>query len=215
MPLSGRRHRLILYTYTLDRWWGTTLAIGIVLLALVAALTWLPTVLVGYTPPRVTGWIVWLAGGVGAFAVVLGLLLAILSRSAYIQPFADHLRLVTPFLRMNISYRRLNRATSAGMGQLFPPGEFKGRKREYLRPLSSHTAVVLEMKGWPLSRGALGLFLSPFFFPDKTSRLALLVPDWIQFSNELESFRSVWLDSLHHPSSAPQSDVLAGLSIKR
>ncbi len=215
MPTSGRRHRLILYTYTLDRWWRMTLAIGIVLLALVAALTWLPSVLPQYTPSRVADWLIWLAGGVGVFAVVLAVLLAVIRWSAYVQPFDDHLRLATPFLRMDISYRRLIKASSAEMGQLFPPGGFRGLSRDYFRPLSMHTAIVLEMKGWPLSRGTLGLFLSPFFFPGKTSRLALLVPDWIQFSNELESYRSVWLDSLHHPASASQSDLIASLSLKQ
>jgi len=38
MPHGGRRHHLILYTYILNGWWRAILGIGIVLLALVAAL---------------------------------------------------------------------------------------------------------------------------------------------------------------------------------
>jgi hypothetical protein len=215
MPHSGRRHRLILYTYILNRWWRPTLDIGIVLLVLVAALAWLPSVLPQYTPPQVADWILWLAGGVGAFAVFLAIFLVTVRKSAYVQPFDNHLRLVTPFLRMNISYRRFIQTSSAEMGRLFSLEDLKGQKRAFMRPLAKHTAIVLELKGWPLPRWALNLFLSPFFFPDRTSRLALLVPDWIRFSTELESFRSAWLDSLHHPASTPQSDLLASLSEKR
>jgi hypothetical protein len=61
---------------------------------------------------------------------------------------------------------------------------------------------------------------SPFFFPDKTPRLALLVPDWIAFSTELESRRGAWQDFSHQPpactcagtSDSPNSRLLSSLS---
>jgi hypothetical protein len=74
------------------------------------------------------------------------------------------------------------------------------------------TAIVLEMRGWPLPHWVLGLFLSPFFFPDKTSRLALLVPKWMDFSMEMEGFRTAWLDSQHVQDIDPQSALLASFS---
>jgi hypothetical protein len=215
MPRSGRRHRLILYTYILNRLWRAILGIGIVLLALVAALAWLPSVLPQYTPPQVADRILWLAGDAGAFAVLIAIFLVIIRKSAYVQPFDNHLRLVTPFLRMDISYRRFIQASSAEVGRLFSLEDLKGQKRSFLRPLAKYTAIVLELKGWPLPRWALNLFLSPFFFPDRTARLALIVPNWIRFSTEMESFRSAWLASLHHPAGTPQSDLLASLSEKR
>jgi hypothetical protein len=205
----------MLYTYILNRWWRTILGIGVVLLTLVAALAWLPSVLPQYTPPQVADWILQLAGGVGAFAVFLAIFLLAIRKSAYVQPFDTHLLLVTPFLRMNISYRRFIQASSTDMGRLFSLEDLKGQKRDFLRPLAGHMVIVLELKGWPLPRWALNLFLSPFFFPDRTARLALLVPDWIRFSTELESFRSAWLDSIRHPANTSQSDLLASLSEKR
>jgi hypothetical protein len=182
---------------------------------MVAALAWLPSVLPQYTPPQVADWILWPAGGVGTFAVFLAIFLLAIRKSAYVQPFDTHLRLVTPFLRMNISYRRFIQASSADMGRLFSLEDLKGQKRAFLRPLARQTAIVLELQGRPLPRRALNLFLSPFFFPDRTARLALLVPDWIRFSTELESYRSAWLDSVHHPANISQSDLLASLSEKR
>ena len=46
-----------------------------------------------------------------------------------------------------------------------------------------------ELAGLPLPRILLLFFLSPFFFPEKSPIIALLVPDWIKFSTELESQR--------------------------
>lgn len=215
MPLRGQRHRLILYTYILNRFWRRTFVIGIVLLGLVAALTWLPSVLPQYKPPQIDERILRLAGGVGAFAIFLAIFLVAVRKSAYVQPFDNHLRLVTPFLRMNISYRRFIQTYSAKMGRLFPLEHLKGQKRAFMTPLTDYSVLVLELKGWPLPRWALKLYLSPFFFPDTTSRLALLVPDWIRFSAELETFRSAWIDSLRHLPGTPQSDLLATLSENR
>jgi hypothetical protein len=53
---------------------------------------------------------------------------------------------------------------------------------------------------------------SPFFFPDKTPRLAFLVPDWIAFSTELESRRGAWQDFSHQPPDSPNSRLLSSLS---
>lgn len=214
MALGGHRHRLILYTVILNRFWRRILGIGIVLLGLVAVQTWLPALLPQYTPPQIADWMLRLASGAGVFALLLGIFLMIVRKSAYVQPFDNHLRLVTPFMRMNISYRRFIQTYSAKMARLFPLEDLKGQKRAFIRQLADHTTLVLELKGWPLPRWALSLFLSPFFFPDTTSRLALLVPDWIGFSTELESFRSAWLDSLRRLPNTPQSDLLASLSEK-
>jgi hypothetical protein len=214
-PKKGQHHRLELYTYVINYWWRTILGIGIVLFVLVAILKWLPGLLPGYTPPQLPSWVPMLTGVLGAFAVLVVLFLLVIRKSAYVRPYATHLLLVTPFLRMNISYQRFKQASSAEMGRLFPPENYHGWKRDFLRPLSRLTAIVLELNGWPLPRWVLNLFLSPFFFPDKTVRIALLVPDWIRFSNELESFRSTWLQSILKSDSNPQADLLASFSDKK
>jgi hypothetical protein len=143
--------------------------------------------------------------GAGGFSILLAIFLASLRKSAYVQAFGDHLRLVTPFLRLNISYRRIRRTYSAEMGQLFPPKKVGKWKRDLLRPLAARTVVILELTGFPVSPFALRMFISPFFFPDKTARLALLVPDWIAFNTELESRRGAWADASRQPAATPSS----------
>jgi hypothetical protein len=208
MPGISKRHRLVLYTYILNRWWKAVFAIGLTLLLIVLAEVKLPSILSGY-PTRLDATKLWLAGGLGIFTIFLGLLLAAIRKSAFVQPLSDHLLLVTPFFRMKISYRRLMSVSSTEMGRLFNYDRFRGLRRTFFLPLASQTAVVLDLKGWPLPRSSLAMFLSPYFFPDRSSRLALLVPDWIRFSTELDSRRTRWLEKLRNPGGQPQSDMLA------
>jgi hypothetical protein len=214
-PRKGRHYRLVLYTYILNRWWQVILGIGVTLLVLVAALNWLPALLPQYTLPQIADRVLLLGAEASAFAIFLAIFMIAIRKSAYVQPFDKYLFLVTPFLRMNIAYSRVRQASSAEMGRLFPQKSSRGQKRAYLTQLSKQTAIVLELNGWPLPRWVLSLFLSQYFFPDKTARIALVVPDWIQFSTEMESFRSAWLDSLRQPDSTPRSDLLASLSERR
>ena len=215
MPQNGRRYRLILYTYMLKRWWKITLWIGVILLALAGGLKILAQRLPEYYSLLESDQTLWALIGAGGYAVLLSIFLISIARSAYVQPFPTHLRLITPFLRMNISYRRIRQASSVEMKHLFPIGSYKGWRRRLMLPLIGQTAIVLEMRGWPLPHRVLNLFLSPFFFPDKTSRLALLVPNWMDFSMEMESFRSNWLDSQHESGDNPQSALLASLSASK
>ena len=212
MPRTGHRHRLVLYTYMLNRWWKYTLWIGVILLALAVGLKVLSGQMSGYLSLLESDRTLWALGGAGGYAVLLSFFLISIRKSAYVQPFETHLRLITPFLRMNISYRRIRQASSVEMKHLFPIMKFQGWRRRLMIPLADQTALVLDMRGWPLPHWVLGLFLSPYFFPDKTSRLALLVPKWMDFSMEMEGFRSDWLDAQREPDSDPTSALLASIS---
>lgn len=212
MPRAGRRHLLVVYVHIINRWWRAMLGIGITLLALAAGLYALPRFLPQVPVGSVSQTTLWLVGIVGGLAILLAIFLITIRKFAYVQPFENHLRLVTPFLRLKISYRRIRQTSCVAMTALFPLERYKGRKRAILQPLMKYTAVVLDLNGLPLSRTALQLYLSPLFFPDKTPRLALLVPDWIKFSTDMESFRSAWLDARNQPERDPHAVLLASLT---
>ena len=180
---GGKRYPLLLYTRMLDRWWPALFLIGLGMLAL----AW-PFYSHAYT--RLTEPWRWMTlAGVGAMVIAASLLMLVLRNSAYVQPLPDHLRLVTPFLRMRISYRRFQRTTTTAMAALFPPRNYRGLKRDILEPLLSRTAVVIDLTALPIPASTLRLFLSPFFFKDKTPHLIILVRDWMQFSSELDTMR--------------------------
>ncbi len=180
MAKGGRRYPLVIYTHMLNRWYPAILALGLFLLLLAYGIySW------GFEQWR------WLAiASVGGLNIFLGLLLFILRKSAYIQPFSDHLRLATPFLRLNISYKRLRRTSSANMGALFPPKSVSKWQSEIIEPIARMTVIVLELNAFPMSQSSLRLFLSPLFFKDKTPHFVILVNDWMRFSSELESMRT-------------------------
>jgi len=179
MAKGGRRYPLVIYKHMLNRWYPAILAIGVFLLLVAYGIySW------GFEPWR------WLTiASIGGLNVFLGLLLLILRNSAYIQPFSDHLRLATPFLRLNISYKRLRRTSSANMGSLFPPKSVSKWQAEIIEPIAKMTVIVLELNAFPMPQSSLRLFLSPLFFKDKTPHFVILVNDWMRFSSELESMR--------------------------
>jgi hypothetical protein len=76
------------------------------------------------------------------------------------------------------------------MKLLFPPKEMSGWMKDIFAPLASQTAIVLELKSYPISPVLLRMFLSKFFFKDKTPHFVILVKDWMGLSSEMESFRS-------------------------
>jgi len=145
MAKGGRRYPLVVYTRMMDRWGPAILFLGLALLALAWALrTW------GFEDWR---WLAFVSiGGLNLFA---GTMVMLLRKSAYVQPFSDHLRLATPFLRLNISYKRFLRATSANMATLFPLQSVSGWRAEIIEPLAKMTALVIELNGYPMPQSSL------------------------------------------------------------
>ncbi len=185
MPNAGKRHPLLIYMRMMDRWSPPIFWIGAATLALA---WWRYQDL--YT--RLTAPWQWMAlAAAGGLCVLISLLMLALRRSAYVRAFSDHFVLVTPFLRMKVSYRRILRTSTATMGALFPTRRMSFLKRDAIQPLLNGTAVIVELNSLPMPRSALALFLSPFFFKDKTPHLVILVRDWMTFSSELESMRVI------------------------
>ena len=180
MAKGGHRYPLVIYTRMLDRWWPAIFVLGLALLGLAWALyRW------GFEDWR---WLVFVS--IGGVCIFLGVLLLLLRKSAYIQPQSDHFRLVTPFLRLNVSYKRFLRASSVNMGSLFPPNSISRGQAEVVQSVAKMTAIVIELRAYPMSRSALSAFLSPLFFKDKTPHFVILVNDWMKLSSELESMRT-------------------------
>lgn len=184
MAKAGRRYPLVIYTRMVDRWWPAILLLGLATMAL----AW-PFYQDLYT--RITEPWRWMTlAGVGAGTVLISLFMLLMRKSAFVQPFSDHLLLATPIFRLNISYRRIQRTTTATMATLFPPKSIRGMKRDILEPLAGMTAVVVELNAYPISRATLNFFLSSFFFKDKTPHFVLLVQNWMGLSTEIESMRT-------------------------
>ncbi len=93
-------------------------------------------------------------------------------------------------MRMNISYKRIQKTTATEMRYLFDYKRMSGWVKEIFSPLATKTALVIDLNGYPISPKVLRLFLYRFFFKDQTPHIVILVQDWMRFSSELESMRS-------------------------
>ena len=180
MAKAPKKYPLVIYTTMMNRWWPAVLTLGIAVLGYAFGLWWF----------NEQTWKWQLLGGVGAIVTVAGLVILTIRKFAYIQMFPTYFRLVTPFLRLNVSYKRVRRTSTTTFGALFPPKSVSKWRAEIVQPLAKLTAIVIELTGYPMSRTALLFFLSPFFFKDKTPHLVILVENWMQFSSELESART-------------------------
>lgn len=183
MARAGHKYPLIVYRHMLNRWWPAMIAMGLGMFALAYS---------EYLEPlgKFLPWRWQLFAVIGGVAILIGVFFWIIRFFAYVQPFPNYLKLVTPFMRINVSYKRFTRTTATEMKYLFAYKSMSGWIRDIFSPLANKTALVIDLNGYPVSPVLLRLFLSRFFFKDKTPHLVILVQDWMRFSAELESMRS-------------------------
>lgn len=183
MARGGTKFPLIVYKHLLNRWWTPMIAMGLGMFGIAYGQYMEP--LGPFLPSLWMPFVV-----IGVLAIMIGIFFLIIRQIAYVQAFPGYLKFVTPFLRMNISYRRIHKTTTVEMRQLFPPQSMSGWMRDIFAPLASQTALIVELKGYPISPVILRMFLSRFFFKDKTPHLVILVKDWMKLSSELDSLKS-------------------------
>jgi hypothetical protein len=150
---------------------------------------------------------------IGGLAILIGGFFWLMRYFAYVQPLPSYLKLVTPFLRVNISYKRFKKTSATEMRYLFAYKSMSWWVRDIFSPLATKTALVIDLNGYPISSVLLRLFLSRFFFKDKTPHLVILVQDWMRFSSELDSMRS-GMDFDSSPKKRSKDSILSRLPQK-
>ena len=200
MARGGTKFPLVVYQHILNRWWTPMIAMGLGLFGIAYGRYMEP---IGKFLPM--HWIPFAA--LGVLAILVGIFYLIIRQIAYVQAFPGYLKFVTPFLRLNISYKRIHKTLTTEMRLLFPPKSMSGWIRDIFAPLASQTALIIELKGYPISPVILRMFLSRFFFKDKTPHLVILVKDWMKLSSELDSMRS-GVDLNPPPTKKPQSNSI-------
>ncbi len=189
---SSSRHTLLFYRRTMDRVWIATFILGLVL---AASATWS---LVGVRTMLYISSDIWLSA-CAILAFTLSVFAFITRYMAYMQVFDTHINLRTPFLRLNVSYRRVRSAHPALIQQLFPDKELSWAEHHYLAPFYGKTAVVVELSKYPMNPKILRLFLPAQMFSPQSPGLVLMVPDWMKLSTELDSFYGAWLQMQSRP----------------
>ena len=183
MARGGTKFPLVVYQHLLNRWWTPMIAMGLGMFGIAYGQYMEP--LGPFLPMR---WMPFVA--IGGLAILVGIFFLIIRQVAYVQVFPGYLKFVTPFLRLNISSKRIHKTTTVEMRQLFPPKSMSGWIRDIFAPLAGQTAIIVELKSFPISPVILRMFLSRFFFKDKTPHVVILVKDWMRLSSELDSMKS-------------------------
>ena len=108
MARGGTKFPLIVYKHLLNRWWTPMFAMGMGMFGIAYGqymeplgpflpMSWMPLVVIG------------------VLAIMIGVFFLIIRQIAYVQAFPDYLKLVTPFLRLNISYQLIHKITTPDM----------------------------------------------------------------------------------------------------
>ena len=140
MARAGHKYPLIVYRHMINRWWPAMFARGLGMFALAYS---------EYIDPigRFLPWRWQLLAVIGGVAIAIGIFFWVIRYFAYVQPFPTYLKLSTPFLRVNISYKRFKRTTTSEMRYLSSYKSMSGWVRDIFSPLATKTAVVIELNG--------------------------------------------------------------------
>jgi hypothetical protein len=185
---KGARHPLLLYRRTMDRVGEYTLILGIFLGVAGGWPLLKETYIWGINSN------IWLLGtALLSFAISI---FAYLTRlAAYVQAGDSLLNVVTPFIRIKISYRRIHSFHPVLIQQIFPPEDLSWAARSYLSAFHGKTALLVELRGYPINPAILRMFWSAQMFSPQSTGLVLLVPDWMKLSTELDSFYGSWMQA--------------------
>jgi hypothetical protein len=182
---AGRRQILLLYERMMDRLWRVTLPLGLLMLA-----WWYWGGRVFFAPLEPPLDIITIS--CAAALIFISFFFIFTRRMAYVQAREDHLRLVTPFINLKVSYHRVLSLHPVNFIQLFPPQESSWSQRRFLEPFYGRTALALELTKLPMSRAFLRLFFAPQMFLPTTVGFVLLVDDWMELSTEIDSRIGKW-----------------------
>ncbi len=187
----GKRHPFLMYKRTMDRTWGITLLLGMLLLA------------VWWFGRSYTQFFRFSIENVILFGAIISLAIGIFAFFArfmcYVQAKQDHLLIATPFVRLKTSYRRVVEIRSIEFYRLYSPKNLSWSERTYLDPLFARTAVVVNLKSFPVSRLVLRLFFPKYLLSPQHRGFILVVPDWMTLSTELDSRYSAWRSARSRP----------------
>ena len=180
---SGTRFRLLVYRRMWERW---ALPCALIVPAAVALWWFTPRIPVVHSPYR------HLALVPGAVALALLAYAWLAARVAAVQCRAKHLRIRTPFYPLVISYARIKSVRPKPFGEAFATARLRGSAANWLRPYWGRTALVVELSEYPLPKGWLRLWCSPYLLAPQSSAFVLLVDDWMRLSRQIDDFRSTW-----------------------
>ena len=139
-----------------------------------------------------TGAVLALGMVIFVFGVARYLLTWLPSRVAYVRCTPKGVRIQTPFMPVVFSYKRIadNRPTS--LRDVYSPDKQKGMGRKMLEAVWGETVVVVDLKGYPLSKKWLRMVTGPYLLTPQGTGFVFLVQDWMGLSRQLSDYQEQW-----------------------
>jgi len=146
--------------------------------------------------PGTLGGEVWLLFWAGLVIFVYGLvryvLLFAISRIPYVQCTPRNVRIQTPFMPVVFSYRRFIGSRPTYLRDVYPPNKQKGWRRKMLEGLWGETVIIVDLKGYPMSKQLLRHLMGPYLLTPRGTGFVFLVKDWMALNRQLTDYYDQW-----------------------
>jgi hypothetical protein len=150
----------------------------------------------------------------GGLIFVLGvaryLLTRTFSRLAYVQCTARNIKIQTPAIPIVFSYKRIADTRPTTLRELFPPEKQKGMRRKMLEELWGETVIVVELKGYPMSKAWLRQLMGPFLLMPRGTGFVFMVKDWMGLNRQIADYLEQWRARTSKSVSASQRGYYTG-----
>ena len=170
-----------------------SLSFGLVMLGIVLAVS---AILLHTIRPGAVSGDVWLLFRVGVVIAVFGLARFLLtwaiSRTAYVQCTPRNVKIQTPFVPVVFSYKRIVGSRPTNLRDVFPPEKQKGARRKMLGEVWGQTVIVVDLKGYPMSKSFLRTMMGPYLLTPQGTGFVFLVQDWMGLSRQLSDYQERW-----------------------
>jgi hypothetical protein len=140
----------------------------------------------------------WMEGGHRRAPLALGLSIVgflifvytLLAGHAHVRLLPNRLVIQGPLYPVVVSYQRVTMVRSVEFRQLFSPEQASGYRWRLYRSLWGKTVPAVDLKGLPLPRWWLRLWLHPFLIHPNQAALIFPIEDWLTFIHRLETLRT-------------------------
>jgi len=197
--IKTERFPLLIY----QRYYQVNRGLSILLILLGLALIGMAVIIRVVHSPLVsgdTGAVSHLGMIIFVFGIARYLLTWLPSRVAHVRCTPAGVRIQTPFMPVVFSYKRIVDNKPMRLGDVYHPDKQKGMGRKMLQAVWGETVVVVDLKGYPLSKKWLRMLMGPYLLTPRGTGFVFLVQDWMGLNRQIADYQHKWRASKRIPS---------------
>jgi hypothetical protein len=212
---KGKKHPLLAYRIRYRRHRGLYFVAALALLALYAALRWLPASTWDTVPwVRDFDWLLLLGGIV---VLIFAIFRLIAGAIPYVQCSERNIKIQAPLYQVVFSYKRVHETRPNTLFHVFEKGGLSRGERKFVLDdkYGGRTAIIVEMYNWPMSLRWLRFWLGNLLFASDNRALVLWVEDWMTLNREISDYKDRWRERRKQAREGSQSANLYREVVKK